>query len=157
NVRPPSSLRHTAATGSPDASSPTARGTATSPRGGPETLGPVLMPAVSLCRSRMVDDSAPTSSGAGPARCRPKKRPARFGAMSRATTALLTDRYELTMLEASLQSGAAHRRSVFEVFSRRLSGGRRYGVVAGTGRVLDAIADFTFSGAEIDWLREQGV
>src|SRR5690625_7071170 len=77
--------------------------------------------------------------------------------MSRATTALLTDRYELTMLEASLESGAAHRDSVFEVFSRRLSGGRRYGVVAGTGRVLDAIADFTFSGAEIDWLREAGV
>src|SRR5690625_3954279 len=77
--------------------------------------------------------------------------------MSRATTALLTDRYELTMLEASLESGAAQRDSVFEVFARRLSGGRRYGVVAGTGRVLDAIADFTFSGAEIDWLREAGV
>ena len=77
--------------------------------------------------------------------------------MSRATTALLTDRYELTMLEASLQSGAAHRASVFEVFARRLPGGRRYGVVAGTGRVLDAIASFTFSAAEIDWLREAGV
>ena len=77
--------------------------------------------------------------------------------MSRATTALLTDRYELTMLEASLRSGAAERASVFEVFARRLSGGRRYGVVAGTGRVLDAIASFTFSGAEIDWLREAGV
>ncbi|HLV05330.1 nicotinate phosphoribosyltransferase [uncultured Georgenia sp.] len=77
--------------------------------------------------------------------------------MSRATTALLTDRYELTMLEASLQSGAAHRASVFEVFARRLPGGRRYGVVAGTGRVLDAIADFTFSAAEIAWLREQRV
>src|SRR5690606_5660610 len=77
--------------------------------------------------------------------------------MSRATTALLTDRYELTMLEASLQSGAAHRASVFEVFARRLPGGRRYGVVAGAGRVLDAIADFTFSAAEIAWLREQRV
>ncbi len=75
----------------------------------------------------------------------------------RATTALLTDRYELTMLEASLESGAAHRASVFEVFSRRLSGGRRYGVVAGTGRVLDAIADFTFSDADIAWLRDERV
>src|SRR5699024_4033717 len=77
--------------------------------------------------------------------------------MARATTALLTDRYELTMLEASLQSGAAHRSSVFEVFARRLSGGRRYGVVAGTGRVLDAIAGFTFSDTEIRWLREHDV
>src|SRR5690606_25895032 len=77
--------------------------------------------------------------------------------MSRATTALLTDRYELTMLEASLQSCAAHRASVFEVFARSLPGGGRYGVVAGTGRVLDAIADFTFSAAEIAWLREQRV
>jgi nicotinic acid phosphoribosyltransferase len=36
------------------------------------------------------------------------------------SVALLTDRYELTMIQASLASGAAHRRSVFEVFSRRL-------------------------------------
>src|SRR5690625_4910422 len=77
--------------------------------------------------------------------------------MSRATTALLTDRYEMTMLEASLQSGAAHRASVFEVFARRLPGGRRYGVVAGTGRVLDAIADSTSAAAEIAWVREQRV
>ena len=36
------------------------------------------------------------------------------------STALFTDRYELTMLQAALRSGAAHRRSVFEVFTRRL-------------------------------------
>ena len=73
------------------------------------------------------------------------------------TTALLTDRYELTMIEAALRSGAAQRPSVFECFSRRLSGGRRYGVVAGTARVLDAVAAFRFSGTEIDWLREREV
>src|SRR5882757_9323374 len=50
------------------------------------------------------------------------------------STALFTDRYELTMLQAALRSGAAHRHSVFEVFTRRLPEGRRYGVVAGTGR-----------------------
>ena len=54
-------------------------------------------------------------------------------------TALLTDQYELTMLQASLRSGAADRRAVFEVFARHLPHGRRYGVVAGTGRLLDAI------------------
>jgi len=60
------------------------------------------------------------------------------------TTALLTDHYELTMLQASLASGTAHRRSVFELFGRRLPAGRRYGVVAGTGRMLDALEQFRF-------------
>jgi nicotinate phosphoribosyltransferase len=62
----------------------------------------------------------------------------------RASTALLTDHYELTMLQAALGSGTAHRRSVFELFPRRLPEGRRYGVVAGVGRALDAIEDFRF-------------
>ncbi|GAA1984254.1 nicotinate phosphoribosyltransferase [Kitasatospora viridis] len=74
-----------------------------------------------------------------------------------ASTALLTDRYELTMLQAALRSGAAHRRSVFEVFTRRLPDGRRYGVLAGTGRVLDAIANFRFDTAQLDWLADQRV
>ncbi|MBC9226378.1 nicotinate phosphoribosyltransferase [Aeromicrobium sp. 636] len=69
------------------------------------------------------------------------------------STALLTDHYELTMLQATLADGTAGRRSVFEVFGRRLNGGRRFGVVAGTGRVLDALADFRFDPAEIDFLR----
>ncbi|HEY3528954.1 MAG TPA: nicotinate phosphoribosyltransferase [Nocardioides sp.] len=62
----------------------------------------------------------------------------------RASTALLTDHYELTMLQAALGSGTAHRRSVFELFPRRLPEGRRYGVVAGVGRALDALEDFRF-------------
>jgi len=68
------------------------------------------------------------------------------------STALLTDRYELTMLEAALRSGAGHRRCVFEMFSRRLSGGRRYGVVAGTGRFLDALEQFRFHDEQLAWL-----
>ena len=73
------------------------------------------------------------------------------------STALLTDHYALTMLQAALKSGAAHRRCVFEVFARRLPEGRRYGVVAGTGRVLDAIESFRFGEAEIADLRERAV
>lgn len=73
------------------------------------------------------------------------------------STALLTDHYELTMVDAALQAGTAHRRSVFELFARRLSGARRYGVVAGTGRLLEALAHFRFAEAEIDFLREQRV
>ena len=70
------------------------------------------------------------------------------------STALLTDHYELTMLEAALRSGAASRRCVFEVFARRLPDGRRYGVVAGTGRLLDAIERFRFTDDELDQLRD---
>ena len=73
------------------------------------------------------------------------------------TTALLTDHYELTMLQAALRSGAAHRRSVFEMFARRLPGGRRYGVVAGTGRALDAIAAFRFDDADLTFLADRRV
>ncbi|MFF7455148.1 nicotinate phosphoribosyltransferase [Kitasatospora sp. NPDC008115] len=73
------------------------------------------------------------------------------------STALLTDRYELTMLQAALRSGAAHRRSVFEVFTRRLPAGRRYGVLAGTGRVLDAVENFRFTSAQLGWLADQRV
>jgi nicotinate phosphoribosyltransferase len=66
-----------------------------------------------------------------------------------ASTALLTDHYELTMVEAALRSGAASRRCVFEVFARRLPQGRRYGVVAGVGRLLEALACFTFGADEL--------
>jgi nicotinate phosphoribosyltransferase len=62
----------------------------------------------------------------------------------RASTALLTDHYELTMLQAALQSGMASRRSVFELYGRRLPEGRRYGVVAGVGRALEGLEDFRF-------------
>lgn len=61
-----------------------------------------------------------------------------------ASLALLTDKYELTMLAAALRDGTAHRRTTFEVFARRLPDGRRYGVVAGTARFVDALAQFTF-------------
>src|ERR1700744_875820 len=59
-------------------------------------------------------------------------------------TGLLTDRYELTMLAAALRDGTATRRPTFELFARRLPEGRRYGVVAGTGRLLEALPQFTF-------------
>ena len=73
------------------------------------------------------------------------------------STAMLTDHYELTMLQAALRSGAAHRRCVFEVFARRLPEGRRYGVVAGTGRLLDALEAFRFDEAALAALADTAV
>jgi len=69
----------------------------------------------------------------------------------------LTDHYELTMLAAALRDGTAQRRCVFEVFARHLPAGRRYGVVAGTGRLLDAVEAFRFGEAEIAELRDKEV
>ena len=67
-------------------------------------------------------------------------------------TALLTDHYELTMVRAALRSGTAGRRAVFEMFARSLPNGRRYGVVAGTGRLLDALEQFRFGDRELEFL-----
>ena len=61
------------------------------------------------------------------------------------------------MLQASLRSGAADRRAVFEVFARHLPHGRRYGVVAGTGRLLDAIERFRFGPADLEFLGGAGI
>jgi nicotinate phosphoribosyltransferase len=71
--------------------------------------------------------------------------------------ALLTDHYELTMVSAALKDGTAHRRSVFEVFARRLPTGRRYGVVAGVGRLMDLIREFRFDQPQLEALRSGGV
>ncbi|MER7818756.1 nicotinate phosphoribosyltransferase [Streptomyces sp. NPDC096153] len=73
------------------------------------------------------------------------------------STALFTDQYEFTMLQAALKAGTADRRSVFEVFTRRLPEGRRYGVVAGTGRVLDAVENFRFDESVLAFLRDHGI
>lgn len=73
------------------------------------------------------------------------------------STALFTDQYEFTMLQAALKAGTAERRSVFEVFTRRLPEGRRYGVVAGTGRVLDAVENFHFDAGVLGFLRERHI
>src|ERR1700744_4450528 len=67
-----------------------------------------------------------------------------YGMNDPVVTGLLTDRYELTMLAAALRDGTATRRTAFELFARRLPGARRYGVVAGTGRLLEALPQFTF-------------
>ena len=61
------------------------------------------------------------------------------------------------MLDAALKDGTAHRRCTFEVFGRRLPATRRFGVVAGTGRILEALERFEFDGEQIEWLSSQGI
>jgi nicotinate phosphoribosyltransferase len=76
---------------------------------------------------------------------------------SAAATSLLTDQYELTMLATAIADGTAGRAAVFELFARKLPTGRRYGVFAGLGRALEAIENFTFDNAQLDFLRDRGV
>lgn len=53
------------------------------------------------------------------------------------------------MLEAALSDGSATRRCTFEVFTRRLPLRRRYGVFAGSGRLVERLRDFRFDDAEL--------
>lgn len=72
-------------------------------------------------------------------------------------TGLLTDRYELTMLDSFVKSGKVNDAAVFEAFTRRLPTGRRYGVFGGLGRLLPLIEDFQFAGDDLRWIREEGI
>src|SRR5262245_30154692 len=72
------------------------------------------------------------------------------------STAFNTDQYELGNLQGALHSGVAGRRAVFEVSARRPPAGRRYGVFAGLGRILDAIDRFRFTEPQLDWLERTG-
>ena len=71
--------------------------------------------------------------------------------------AMLTDHYELTMVQAARSSGAAERQCVFEVFARSLPGRRRYGVFAGLGRLLELVPLMHFDADALDFLAAQGV
>lgn len=82
---------------------------------------------------------------------------AAWGPSEAPTTALLTDHYELTMVRAALRAGTANRRCVFELFSRRLPEGRRYGVVAGVGRALRALRHFRFDEESLAFLRDREI
>jgi nicotinate phosphoribosyltransferase len=73
------------------------------------------------------------------------------------STALLTDRYELTMLDAAHAARTIDRPCVFELFARRLPPGRRYGVAAGLDRALDALEAFRFDDATLAALDDLGV
>lgn len=77
--------------------------------------------------------------------------------VSAAAGGLRTDHYELTMVQAARRSGAADRRCVFEVFARSLPGRRRYGILAGLGRLLELIPDFRFDADAVEFLADRNV
>jgi nicotinate phosphoribosyltransferase len=74
-----------------------------------------------------------------------------------AQESLYTDRYELSMLDGALISGVINAKATFEVFTRSLANGYRYGVVGGTGRLIEALADFSFNEDTLAWLRDEHI
>lgn len=68
---------------------------------------------------------------------------------------LLTDLYELSMVEAYLGSGHTEP-AAFEFFVRRLPASRGFLVAAGLEQVLDYLEDLAFAPADLDWLERTG-
>lgn len=64
---------------------------------------------------------------------------------------LLTDLYQLTMLDAYYRLGM-EKPAVFEFFVRRLPQARNFLVAAGLEQVLDYLESVRFTPAELDWL-----
>jgi len=70
-----------------------------------------------------------------------------------ATSALLTDLYQLNMLQAYLDHGQTDT-AVFEFFVRRLPPRRGFLMAAGLEQAIDFLENLQFSKQEIDWLRQ---
>ncbi len=66
---------------------------------------------------------------------------------------LLTDRYQLTMLQAYWQHGM-HETAVFEFFVRRLPAQRNFLVAAGLDQALAYLEESAFSSEDIEWLAQ---
>lgn len=66
-------------------------------------------------------------------------------------SALLTDLYQLTMLQSYLDCGM-HDTAVFEFYIRKLPAGRNFFVAAGLEQVLDFLEGLCFSAEELDWI-----
>lgn len=77
--------------------------------------------------------------------------------MNTSTTALKTDFYEITMLQAALMSGHVNDPATFELFARKLPAGRKYGVVAGVSRCIDAITNFHFTDEQLTYIASNSV
>jgi nicotinate phosphoribosyltransferase len=75
--------------------------------------------------------------------------------MERAAPVLLTDLYELTMLQ-SYHLGGMHGTAVFEFFVRELPAGRRFLVAAGLEQALEYLETLAFDAADLDRLRALG-
>jgi nicotinate phosphoribosyltransferase len=75
--------------------------------------------------------------------------------MDPATSALLTDLYQLNMMQAYLDRGET-KTAVFEFFVRKLPRERGFLIAAGLEQVLEFLAELRFTPEELDWLASSG-
>jgi nicotinate phosphoribosyltransferase len=75
--------------------------------------------------------------------------------MDLAASPLLTDLYQLNMIQAYLDHGET-RPAVFEFFVRKLPPERGFLVAAGLEQALDFLEDLRFAPEELDWLAQSG-
>src|SRR5262249_51627381 len=77
------------------------------------------------------------------------------GSMDPAQGALLTDLYQLTMMQAYLDGGETKTAS-FEFFVRKLPRQRGFLIAAGLEQVLEFLSHLRFAPEELDWLARTG-
>jgi nicotinate phosphoribosyltransferase len=77
------------------------------------------------------------------------------GSMDPATSALLTDLYQLNMMQAYLDRGET-KTAVFEFFVRKLPRERGFLIAAGLEQVLEFLLELRFTPEELDWLASSG-
>ena len=75
--------------------------------------------------------------------------------MNSQASALLTDLYQLTMLQAYVEQGMEET-AVFEFFVRKLPSNRGFLMAAGLAQVLDYLESLHFEPWELDWLTRTG-
>src|ERR1700761_1134380 len=75
--------------------------------------------------------------------------------MTERPSALLTDLYQLNMIQAYLDRGSTET-AVFELFARNLPPRRGFLLAAGLEQALQFLESLEFSAAEIDWLKSTG-
>ena len=71
--------------------------------------------------------------------------------MNPLSTPLLTDLYQLTMLQAYFEQGMTET-AVFELFVRKLPAGRNFLVAAGLEQALDFVQHLRFGDEELEWV-----
>ena len=77
--------------------------------------------------------------------------------MSKRNLTLLTDLYELTMMQGYFFAKDANETVIFDAFYRANPDGNGYAIAAGLEQVIDYIKDLHFDPEDIDYLRSTGI
>ena len=77
--------------------------------------------------------------------------------MSQRNLTLLTDLYELTMMQGYFKEKDANETVIFDAFYRSNPGGNGYAICAGLEQVIEYIKELEFNSEDVDYLRSTGL